>query len=59
VVGILFAAGMLAVGLYLVMAENNSDMGLFGAMLLVLGATLLVANLYMHRHGFRMPRRRR
>lgn len=58
-VGIVFSAAMLAVGLYLVMAENSSDMGIFGAMLLVLGATFLAANLYMHRQGFRMPRRRR
>jgi hypothetical protein len=58
VFGIAFAAAMLAVGLYLTMAENNSDMGLFGAMLLVLGATLLAVNVYMHRQGFRMRRRR-
>ena len=56
--GIAFAAAMLVVGLYLVMAENNSDMGLFGAMLLVLGGTLFAVNLYMHRKGFRMKRRR-
>jgi len=59
VVGIVFSAAMLVVGLYLVMAQNNTDMGLFGAMLLVLGGTFLAVNLYMRRHGFRMPRRRR
>jgi hypothetical protein len=58
-VGIVFSAAMLAVGLYLTMSQNYSDMGLFGAMLLVLGATFLAVNIYMHRHGFRMPRRRR
>jgi hypothetical protein len=59
VVGIVFAAAMVAAGLYLTLAENSSDMGLIGAMLLVLGVTFLVVNVYMHRHGFRMPRRRR
>jgi len=34
-------------------------MGLLGAMLLVLGVTFLAVNLYMHRQGFRMRRRRR
>ena len=58
-VGIVFSAAMLVVGLYLVMVENNSDIGLFGAMLLVLGGTFLAVNLYMRRYGFRMPRRRR
>jgi hypothetical protein len=33
------------------MSENASDMGLLGAMLLVLGVTFLAVNLYMHRHG--------
>jgi hypothetical protein len=59
VAGIIVSLAIVAVGLYLVMTENNSDMGLLGAMLLVLGATFLVVNLYMHRQGFRMRRRRR
>jgi hypothetical protein len=59
VVGIVFAAAMVAAGIYLTLAENSSDLGLIGAMLLVLGATFLAVNIYMHRQGFRMPRRRR
>jgi drug/metabolite transporter (DMT)-like permease len=59
VVGIIVSLAIVAGGLYLVMTENNSDMGLLGAMLLVLGATFLAVNLYMHRQGFRMRRRRR
>ena len=58
-VGIIVSLGIVAGGLYLTMSENNSDMGLLGAMVLVLGATFLVVNLYMHRQGFRMRRRRR
>jgi hypothetical protein len=59
VAGIIVSLGIVAAGLYLTMSENNSDMGLLGAMLLVLGATFLAVNLYMHRQGFRMRRRRR
>jgi drug/metabolite transporter (DMT)-like permease len=59
VVGIIVSLAIVAGGLYLVMTENNTDMGLLGAMLLVLGATFLAVNLYMHRQGFRMRRRRR
>ena len=40
------------------MGENDSDMGLLGAMLLVLGATFLFTNLYLHRKGFRVRRRK-
>ena len=58
-VGIIVSLGIVAGGLYLVMSENSSDMGLLGAMLLMLGATFLAVNLYMHRQGFRMRRRRR
>ena len=58
-VGIIVSLGIVAGGLYLVMSENSSDMGLLGAMLLVLGVTFLAVNLYMHRQGFRMRRRRR
>ena len=58
-VGIIVSLGIVAGGLYLTMTENNSDMGLLGAMLLVLGVTFLAVNLYMHRQGFRMRRRRR
>ena len=57
--GIIVSLGIVAVGLYLTMSENSSDMGLLGAMLLVLGVTFLAVNLYMHRQGFRMRRRRR
>ena len=57
--GIIVSLGIVAGGLYLVMSENSSDMGLLGAMLLMLGATFLAVNLYMHRQGFRMRRRRR
>ena len=39
--------------------ENASDMGVLGAMLLVLGLTFLGVNLYMHVQGFRTKRRRR
>ena len=57
-VGIIVSLGIVAGGLYLVMSDNNSEMGLLGAMLLVLGATFLFANVYLHRKGFRVRRRR-
>jgi tellurite resistance protein TehA-like permease len=58
-VGILVSLGIVGAGLWLTMSENASDMGILGAMLLVLGLTFLAVNLYMHVHGFRMKRRRR
>lgn len=58
-VGILVSLGIVGAGLWLTMSENASDMGILGAMLLVLGLTFLGVNLYMHVQGFRMKRRRR
>ena len=54
--GIIVSLGIVAAGLYLTMSENDSDMGLLGAMLLVLGVTFLRVNVYMHRKGFRIRR---
>ena len=53
--GIIVSLAIVAVGLYLTMSENDSDMGLLGAMLLVLGVTFLFTNVYLHRKGFQRP----
>jgi hypothetical protein len=58
-VGIIASVGIVVAGLYLTISQNDSEMGMLGAMLLVLGLTFLGVNFYMHRHGFRMRRRRR
>jgi Na+/phosphate symporter len=57
-VAIVVSLAIVAAGLWLTFAENASDMGVFGAMLLVLGMTFLSVNLYMRARGFRMRRRR-
>ena len=58
-VGIIVSLGIVATAVYLVMGQAGPEMELLGAMLLVLGVTFLAVNLYMHRQGFRMRRRRR
>jgi hypothetical protein len=58
VVGILVSLGIVAAGGYLVTGAAGPEMELLGAMLLVLGATFLFVNVYLHRKGFRMRRRR-
>lgn len=40
-VAVLVSVGIVAAGLWLTMSENASDMGILGAMLLVLGPTFL------------------
>ena len=57
-VGIIVSLALVAVGLWLTIGQNASDMGGFGAMLLVLGATFLLVNLALRMRGFRMKRRR-
>ncbi len=52
-VAIIVSLAIVAAGLWLTFAENASDMGVFGAMLLVLGMTFLSVNLYMRARGFR------
>jgi hypothetical protein len=59
VVGIIVSLAIVAVGLWLTIGQNASQMGAFGAMLLVLGAIFLTVNVYLRRHGFRMRGRRR
>jgi hypothetical protein len=59
VVGIIVSLAVVAAGAWLVLGQNASEMGAFGAMLLVLGAIFLTVNLALRRHGFRMRRRRR
>ena len=56
--GIIVSLAIVAVGLWLTMSENYSDMGLLGAMLLFLGGTFLFTNVYLHRKGFRVRRRK-
>ena len=43
-----------AVGAWLTLTENDSMTGALGAMLMVVGATLLVANLFLRRASGRM-----
>jgi hypothetical protein len=57
VVGIIVSLALVAAGLWLTIGQNTADMGGFGAMLLVLGATFLVVNLALRMRGFRMKRR--
>jgi hypothetical protein len=59
VVGIIISLALVGAGSWLVLTQNASEMGAFGAMLLVLGAIFLTVNLYLRRHGFRMRGRRR
>ena len=56
--GIIVSLAIVAVGLWLTLSENYSDMGLLGAMLMVLGGTFLVTYVYLHRKGFHVRRRR-
>jgi Na+/phosphate symporter len=57
-VGIVVSLAVVTAGLWLIFVENDSDMGLFGAMILVLGLTFLSVNLFLRARGFRMRRRR-
>jgi hypothetical protein len=43
---------------YLVTGQAGPEMELLGAMLLVLGATFLFTNVYLHRKGFSVRRRK-
>ena len=56
--GIIVSLAIVATAVYLVMGQAGPEMELLGAMLLVLGATFLFTNIYLHRKGFRMRRRR-
>jgi hypothetical protein len=58
VVAIIVSLAILGAGLWLTVGENASQMGAFGAMLLVLGATFLSVNLYLRSKGVGVRRRR-
>jgi hypothetical protein len=58
VVGIIVSLALVAAGLWLTIGQNASEMGGFGAMLLVLGAMFLIVNLALRMRGFRVRRRR-
>jgi hypothetical protein len=57
-VAIVVSLAIIAAGLWMTFSQNASDMGSFGAMLLVLGVVFLAANLYLRHRSFRTPRRR-
>ena len=56
--GIIVSLAIVATAVYLVMGQAGPEMELLGAMLLVLGATFLFTNVYLHRKGFRVRRRK-
>ena len=56
---IVFSLAVVVVGAWFALGYNNTDMGLLGAMLLMLGTIFLLANVYLHRKGLRVTRRRR
>jgi hypothetical protein len=58
VAGIIVSLAIVATSVYLVLGYAGPEMELLGAMLLVLGATFLFVNVYLHRKGFRVRRRR-
>jgi len=57
-VGIVVSLFVVAAGAWLVVGQNATEMGQLGAMLLVLGTLFLMLNVYLHRKGFRIRRRR-
>jgi hypothetical protein len=59
VVAIIVSLAVVAAGLWLTLGQNATEMGAFGAMLLVLGLTFLSFNLYLRSRGVRTGRRRR
>ena len=56
--GIIVSLAIVATAVYLVMGQAGPEMELLGAMLLVLGATFLFTNVYLHRKGFSVRRRK-
>ena len=57
-VAILFSVALVVAGAWLTVSQDDAAMGPWGAMLLVLGVTFLLFNVYAHRSGFRLRRRR-
>lgn len=55
---IIMSGAIVLVGAWLTVTQNDAMMGVWGAMLLVLGMTFLGFNVYAHRKGFRLRRRR-
>lgn len=57
-VGILVSIGIVVAGGYLVTGAAGPEIELLGAVLVVLGVTFLLANVYLYRKGSRVNRRR-
>jgi len=57
--GIIVSLGIAEVGLWFAVGQEGTGMAGFGWLLLALGLGFGAVNLYLRRHGFDTPRRRR